>query len=165
MKPFVYFLLSVIITITACKESASPTVSDVIDTNAQKNKVITDTKGEDTLANMDTTKIVVDSVVNIKVNNTLLKKKENNVYQALYNNWLRAYTESEHLPVALHITYIGTVMMGARGDIMDQVQTAQNNMKQYIAKDKYKKAYDSLNPDQQAGMRKQHAILFQRDFR
>jgi len=165
MRTFSYIILGLLFTTSACNDSASPTVANVIDSNAQKKKVTTDTKGVDTLANMDTTKMVVDSAINITINNTLLKKKENNVYQALYDNWLRAYTESTHLPVALHIKYTGTVMMGARDDIMDQIQTAQNKMKQYIAKDKYKKLYDSLSPDQQAEMQKQHAILFQKDFR
>ena len=149
----------------ACKESASPTVSNAIDSTAQQEKVTTDTKGADTLANMDTTRMVVDSAVNITINNTTLDRKENAVYQALYSNWLRAYTESAHLPATLHIQYIGMVMMGARGDIMDEVVKAQDNMKTYIARDKYKKPYDLLTPSQQAAMQQQHAILFQKEFR
>jgi hypothetical protein len=68
------------------------------------------------------------------------------------------------VPATLHITYIGTVMMGARGDIMDEVLKAQNDMKNYIAKDKYRKPYDSLSPDEQARMQQHYAILFQQEF-
>ncbi len=103
MKTFIYLLLSIAWVATACRDSASPTVTNAINSSAQKHKITTDTKGADSLANMDTTHMVVDDALNITINNTLLEKKDKKVYLALYNNWLRAYTESKHLPVALSI--------------------------------------------------------------
>ncbi len=165
MKTLLLMLSLLMIVVFACKQSVSPTVSDVIDTNAGSRTVITDTKGPDSLPHMDTTLLVVDSAANITLNNVPLERKERNVYNGLYNNWLQAYSESRHLPVALHISYIGTVMMGARGDIMDAVVKAQEDMKKYIARDTYKKSFDSLQPAQQTAMQQQHAILFQKEFR
>jgi len=159
-----YCTLFIILIATACNNSSSPGVSAIIDSDARNHTVVTDTKGSATMAHMDTTKLVIDSAVNISINGTPLQKRHNVVYRSLYDNWLHAYTEVQHLPAVLHITYVGTVMMGARGDIMDQVLKAQNDMKQYIARDKYKKPYESLNSEQQADMQLQHAILFQKEF-
>jgi len=164
MKVF-YCTLFIILIATACGDGHSPGVSAIIDSDARNDDVVTDTKGTGTIANMDTTELVIDSAVNININGTPLLKRHNAVYRALYDNWLHAYTEVQHLPAVLHITYIGTVMMGARGDIMDQVLKAQNDMKQYIARDKYKKPYNSLNSGQQTDMQQQHAILFQKEFK
>ena len=165
MKAFLSIILIITSIATACRDSNSPSVSAIIDSTARRDAVVTDTKGPDTLANMDTTKLVVDSAVNITINGTPVQRGRNVVYHALYYNWLHAYTLVHRLPATLHITYIGTVMMGARGDIMDEVIEAQNDMQQYIAKDKYSKPYDSLSPEQQAGIQQQYAILFQKDFR
>lgn len=165
MKAFLSVVLFIALIVSACKDGNSPGVSAIIDSEARNDNVITDTKGPITLAHMDTTKLVIDSAVNITINGTALQRRHNTVYRALYDNWLHAYTEVQHLPAVLHITYVGTVMMGARGDIMDQVLKAQNDMKQYIARDKYKKPYDSLNAGQQGDMQQQHAILFQKEFR
>jgi hypothetical protein len=165
MKAFLSITLSVMLIAVACRNNNSPQVSAIIDSDARNDNVVTDTKGPATLPHMDTTKLVVDSAVNITVNDTPLQKRHNVVYRALYDNWLHAYSEVQHLTAVLHITYIGTVMMGARGDIMDQVLQAQTDMKQYIARDKYKKPYDSLSSGQQTEMQQEHGILFQKEFR
>lgn len=164
MKVLINIILLLSITTMSCGDSNSPSVSAIIDTEARQDNVITDTKGPDTLPHMDTTQMIVDSAVNITINGALLHRSRNNVYRALYDNWLRAYTLVHHLPASLHITYIGTVM-GARGNIMDDVLKAQRDMKNYIAKDKYHQIYDSLNASQQADLQQQHAILFQKEFR
>jgi hypothetical protein len=112
MKVFIYCILVIIIA-TACGDSHSPGASAIIDSDARNDDVVTDTKGTGIIANMDTTELVIDSAVNININGTPLLKRHNAVYRALYDNWLHAYTEVQHLPAVLHITYIGTVMMGA----------------------------------------------------
>jgi hypothetical protein len=165
MKALLSIALSVMLIAAACSDNNSPRVSAIIDSDARNDKVVTDTKRTATLAHTDTTKLVVDSAVNISINGTPLQKRQNVVYRALYDNWLHAYSEVQHLPAVLHITYIGTVMMGARGDITDQVLQAQNDIKQYIGRDKYKKPYDSLSSGQQTEMQQEYGILFQKEFR
>ena len=149
----------------ACRDSNSPAVSAIIDSTARRDDVVTDTKGPDTLPHMDTTQLVVDSAANITINGTPLSKGRNAVYRAVYDNWLHAYTLVHHLPAVLHITNIGTVTMGIRGNIMDEIIKAQHDMKNYIAKDRYHQRYDSLSHSQQVAMQQQHAILFQKEFR
>jgi hypothetical protein len=165
MKTILSILLVITLIATACRDSNSPSVSAIIDSTARRNAVVTDTKRPDTLANMDTTRLVVDAAVNITINGTSISKGRNAVYRAVYDNWLNAYTLVHHLPAVLHMTEIGTVTMGIRENIFDEIVKAQNNMKNYIAKNEYHQSFDSLSPNQQAGLQQQHAILFQKGFR
>jgi hypothetical protein len=165
MKVFLYTMFAVILAAAACSDSNSPAVSAIIDSEARRDAVITDTKGSDTIPHMDTTRLLVDAASNITINGTPLPKAKNAVYRALYDNWLHAYTLVNHLPAVLHIAHNGTAPLEASGDMMDQIVRAQENMQQYIAKDKYKKSYSSLSPEQQVAMQKQHAILFQKEFK
>jgi len=165
MKTYIYLLLCIALIGTACRDSNSPAVSAIIDSAARRDAVVTDTKGPGTVPHMDTTQLVIDSTAAININGTPLKQGNNAVYLALYDNWLHAYTLVHHLPANLHITYVGTVLMGARGNILDQVTKAQDNMRDYIAKDKYGKKYAALTSQQQSAIAQQHGILFQKAFK
>ena len=149
--------------IIACQQSSAPTHTS-IDTGFQQTPLITETKPSDSLHNMDTSVMVVDSTANITFNGAPLEKKENNVYNTVYNSWMQAYQKTKHLPLAFKLVQQGTVMMGIRGDIGDAVLKAQTDMKNYISKDKFKKPFTQISSAQKDSLQQAHPVLFQRPF-
>lgn len=160
------FTAAIAIALAACQQSASPTnKNDRIDTGFKQTPTSAiQTQKPDTLPGMDTSRIVVDSMARISFNGTPVDGKVTTLDNVLYNNWLQAYQASKHLPAALKMTKIGTVMMGARGSIMDAIVLAQDKMKDYIAQDKFQKKFAQLTPEQQKTLQDTHAILFQKEF-
>ena len=152
-----------VISINACKQASAP-ANTSIDTGFQQKPLVTETKPSDSLHNMDTSVMVVDSVANITFNGVPLEKKENNVYNVVYNSWLQAYQTTKHLPLAFKLVQQGTVMMGTRGNIGDAVLKAQNDIKNYISKDKFKMPFAQLTSAQKEELQQAHPVLFQRPF-
>lgn len=161
---YIFFIATVILLIiNACKQSSAP-ANTSIDTGFQQTPLVTDTKPSDSLHNMDTSVMIVDSMANITFNGMPLAKKDNNVYNAVYNNWLQAYQKTKHLPLAFKLVQQGTVTMGIRGNIGDAVLQAQEDMKNYLSKDKFKKPFAQLTSAQKDSLREAHPVLFQRPF-
>ena len=157
LSAIVFFFLS-------CKQSASPSATGTADNGFKQTPLVTNTPPAGRLLPADTTLLIVDSMVNITMNGKPLDKKENNVYDALYNNWMQVYAAGKHVPVALKMITQGTVMMGARGNITDDIMKAQEAMKNYIAKDMYSNAFLSLTARQKQALQQAHPLLFQKDF-
>lgn len=147
----------------ACQQTSAP-ANTSLDTGFQQTPLVTETKPSDSLHNMDTSVMVVDSTGNIKFDNAPLEKKENNVYNTVYNSWLQAYQQTAHLPLAFKLVQQGTVTMGIRGNIGDAVLKVQDDMKNYIAKDKFKKKFAELTFAEKDSMQSMHPVLFKRPF-
>ena len=156
-------LLLLIISFAACQQSSAPGNTS-LDTGFQQTPLVTETKPSDSLHNMDTSVMIVDSMSHITFDGMPLEKKENNVYNAVYSDWLQAYQKTNHLPLAFKLVQQGTVTMGIRGNIGDAVLKAQDDMKDYIAKNKFKKKFVELSAAQKDSMQSLHPILFKRPF-
>lgn len=157
------FTVGIIIGLAACQQTSAP-ANTSLDTGLQPVPLVTQTKPSDSLHNMDTSMMVVDSTGNIRLNGATLEKKENNVYNAVYNSWLQAYQKTAHLPLVFKLVQEGTVTMGIRGNIGDAILKAQANMKDYIAKDKFKKKFTELTSSEKDSLQSLHPILFQKPF-
>ncbi len=157
------FVIGIVAGLAACQQS-STTGSTSLDTGFQSTPLVTETKPSDSLHNMDTSVMVVDSVANITFNGAPLEKKENNVYNAVYNSWMQAYQKTNHLPLAFKLVKQGTVTMGLRENIGDAVMKAQDEMKNYIAKDKFRKKFAELSSVEKDSMQNMHPVLFQKPF-
>lgn len=161
MKHFMMPLL--LVGFAACQQSSAPGNTS-LDTGFQQTPLITETKPSDSLHNMDTSVMIVDSMSNITLDGMPLEKKENNVYNAVYSDWQQAYQKTKHIPLAFKLVQQGTVTMGIRGNIGDAVLKAQDDMKNYIAKDKFKKKFAELTSAEKNSMHGLHPVLFQRPF-
>lgn len=148
---------------SACQQTSAP-ANTSIDIGYQPTQLTTETKPSDSLHNMDTSVMIVDSTSHITFNGMPLQKSDNSIYNTVYDSWLRAYEKSKHLPLAFKLVQQGTVMMGIRGDIGDAVVKAQDDMKNYIAKDKYRKPFAQLNAAEKDSLQQMHPILFTRPF-
>jgi len=163
MKHVFFCIIVFAVFIASCQQSSAP-ANTSIDTGFQQTPLVTATNPSDSLHNMDTSVMIIDSMSNITFNGAPMEKKENNVYNAVYNNWLQAYQSTQHLPVAFKLVQQGTVMMGIRGNIGDALLKAQNDMKNYIAKDKYRKSFAQLSGAEKDSLQQSHPILFNRPF-
>lgn len=159
-----YFAVLLLITgFAACHSSSAPGNTS-LDTGFQQTPLTTETKPSDSLHNMDTIVMIVDSMSNITLNGMPLEKKDNNIYNAVYGDWLQAYQKTNHLPLAFKLAEQGTVTMGLRGNIGDAVLKAQEDMKNYIAKDKFKKKFAELTNAEKDSLQSLHPISFKRPF-
>lgn len=165
MKTILFFWLLLICFAVACRDSNSPEVTAIIDSEARRDNVITDTKGPDSIPFMDTTRLVVDAKFNTTLNGTQLRDGRNAIYQAVYYNWLHAYTLVRRVPAIMHIAYEGNTAAGGGSNAHDEVVRAQERMKTYIARDRYRKRLTELTPEQQTDMQQQYPILYQTEFR
>ena len=149
--------------LASCGETSAPGNTS-LDTGFQQTTLITETKPSDSLHNMDTSVMIVDSTGNITFDGAPLEKKENSVYNAVYNSWLQAYQKTSHLPLAFKLVQQGTVTMGIRGNMGDAIVKAQDDMKNYIARDKFKKKFAELPAAEKDSMQSLHPVLFRRPF-
>lgn len=112
----------------------------------------------------DTQFVIVDSMVNIKVNNEAVARRPGAFDSTLAAYWLQCYTNEQKLPGYLRFKYQGTVMMGARGNLLDQVAHVQDSLKDHIAKEKYQQGFKGLEKKQQKEFQKDFPVLFQKQF-
>jgi len=110
----------------------------------------------------DTQFVIVDSMVNIKVNNASVPRRPGALDSTLAAYWIQLYNSEKKLPSFLRFKYQGTVMMGARGNIMDQVAHVQDSVKNHIAQEKYQQNFKQLDADKQKELAKDFPILFQK---
>ncbi|HEU4553025.1 MAG TPA: hypothetical protein VFS25_09330 [Chitinophaga sp.] len=110
----------------------------------------------------DTQFIIVDSMVNIKVNDQAVPRRKNAFDSTLISYWKATYARTQKLPAYVRFKYQGTVMMGARGNLMDAVVRAQDSLKDHIARDKYLQEFHKIDPLQQKEMEKKYPVLFQK---
>lgn len=110
----------------------------------------------------DTQFVIVDSMVNIKVNNETVPRRPGALDSILASSWIQFYNSGKKLPSFLRFKYQGTVMMGARGNIMDQVTHVQDSVKDHIAQDKYQQSFKQLDAGKQKELAKDFPILFQK---
>ena len=159
------YLISAVLVISfvACQQ-VSDTGHTSLDTGFQQTPLVTQTKPSDSLRNMDTSTMIVDSTGRMTFDGMPLEKKENNVYNAVYNDWLQAYQKTGHLPLVFKLVQQGTATMGIRGNIGDAILKAQEDMKNYISKDKFKKKFAELTQPEKDNMQSMHPILFKRPF-
>jgi hypothetical protein len=54
---------------------------------------------------------------------------------------------------------------GIRGNIFDEIVKAQNDMKNFIAREEFHQPYNSLSTGQQDKIKQEHPVLFQKEFR
>ena len=159
----IFSIVAVILSTTACQQTSAP-ANTSINTGYKQTPLITETKPSDSLHNMDTGVMVIDSMSHITFNGMSLAKGDNSIYNSVYDSWLQAYQTTKHLPVAFKLVQQGTVMMGIRGNIGDAVLKAQDDMKNYIAKDKFKKPFMQLDSTAKYNLKEMHPVLFQRPF-
>jgi hypothetical protein len=110
----------------------------------------------------DTQFIIVDSMVNIRVNDQSVPRRPGALDSTLSAYWIRLYNSEKRLPSFLRFKYQGTVMMGARGNIMDQVTHVQDTLKNHIALEKYQKNFRELDAGKQKDLAKDFPVLFQK---
>jgi hypothetical protein len=79
---------------------------------------------------------------------------------SLWNTYLRA----GNLPAYLDIRYEGTVLMGLRGTLRDEVRQSQQVVANAISLKDLNSSYRSLDPKIQQEFRERYPILFQKDF-
>lgn len=109
----------------------------------------------------DTQFVIVDSMVNIRMNNETVPRRPGALDSTLASSWMQFYHNGKKLPSFLRFKYQGTVMMGARGNIMDQVVHVQDSMRNHIARDKYQQNFKQLDVGKQKELAKDFPILFQ----
>ncbi len=163
MKTKFFLPVTVITFFTACQQSAPP-ANTSIDTGYQPTPLTTEVKPSDSLHNMDTSVMIVDSMSHITFNGMPLQGSDNSIYSTVYNSWLQAYQKTKHLPVAFKFVQQGTVTMGIRGNIGDALLKVQDDMKNYIAKDHYQKPFAQLDANRKDSLEKMHPVLFKRPF-
>lgn len=110
----------------------------------------------------DTQFVIVDSMVNIKVDNETVPRRPGALDSILATYWMQLYNSEKKLPSFLRFKYQGTVMMGARGNIMDQVVHVQDSLRDHIAQDKYQQNFKQLDANKQKELAKDFPILFQK---
>ncbi len=147
----------------SCQPAPEP-LHTSMDTGLQQTPLVTDTQPADTLLHMDSSVMVVDSTSHITFNGMPVKGDRNDIHRAVYNSWLHAYDQSGHLPVGFQLVQQGTVTMGIRGILGDAVLQAQEDMKSYVAKDKYNQTFSALPAGEKDSLQKLHPILFKRPF-
>ncbi len=158
-----YLLFVMLISVGACHQTSAP-ANTSIDTGYKPTPLTTETKPSDSLQNMDTSVMIIDSTSHITFNGMPLQTMNNGVYNTVYNSWLQAYQKTGHLPVAFKLIQQGTVMMGIRGNVGDDLLKVQSDMKDYIAKDKYKKSFAQLDAAAKDSLKTLHPVLFTRPF-
>jgi hypothetical protein len=112
----------------------------------------------------DTQFIIVDSMVNIKLNNESVPRRPGAFDSTLAAYWMQCYNSEKKLPAFLRFKYQGTVMMGARGNLLDQVVHVQDSLRDHIAQEKYQQGFKQLNKGQQKEMQKDFPVLFQKRY-
>jgi len=110
----------------------------------------------------DTQFIIVDSLVNIRVNNQPVPRRPGAFDSTLAAYWMACYTQFRKLPAFLRFKYQGTVMMGARGSLMDAVAHVQDSLKDHIAREKYQLDFRRLDPSHQKELKRSFPVLFQK---
>ena len=110
----------------------------------------------------DTQFVVVDSMVNIKVNNEAVPRRPGAFDSTLSAYWIQLYNSEKKLPSFLRFKYQGTVMMGARGNLMDQVAHVQDSLKNHISQEKYQQNFKQLDAEKQKELAKDFPVLFQK---
>ena len=146
---------------TACTHSTpNKNVTQVTDTNASAVTAVPDLG--DTPEVPDTQFIVVDSMVNIKVNDQAVPRGQHSFDSALITYWTDCYKSNGKLPAYLRFKYQGTVMMGARGNLMDAVVRVQDSVKDHIAREKFSQEFHKIDPQHQKELEKLYPVLFQR---
>lgn len=110
----------------------------------------------------DTQFVIVDSMAGIKVNNEPVPRRPGAFDSTLATYWMQLYNSEKKLPSFLRFKYQGTVMMGARGNIMDQVAHVQDSLRNHISQDKYQQNFKQLDTDKQKELTKDFPILFQK---
>lgn len=151
--------------LAACGQGSSPgEASDTADTDSAAGpKALTaapDLGGPPTVP--DTQFVIVDSMANIKVNNASVPRRPGALDSTLAAYWVQLYNSEKKLPSFLRFKYQGTVMMGARGNIMDQVAHVQDSLKNHIAQEKYQQSFKQLDGDKQKELAKDFPVLFQK---
>jgi hypothetical protein len=155
-------LFSGMLLFTACvqKQPGNQSSNTATDTNATAVTAVPDLGPPPAVP--DTQFIVVDSVVNIRMNNGAVPKRPGAFDSTLADYWLQCYTRAQKLPAFLRFKYQGTVMMGARGNLMDAVVHVQDSVKDHIAKEKYQQDFHRLDPSQQRELERTYPVLFQK---
>ena len=156
-----FLLLISLMSFAACQSTSAP-ANTSIETGYKQAPSTTETKPSDSLHNMDTSVMIVDSTSHITFNGMPLQQSDNSVYNTVYNSWLQAYQTTKHLPLAFKLIQQGTVTMGIRGNIGDALLKVQDDMKNYISKDKYKKPFVQLDAAVKDSLKKMHPVLFAR---
>lgn len=146
----------------ACGENPAPDNASV-DTGYHETPLVTDTQ-PDSLLYMDTSVMVVDSTSHISFNGQAVPAEPNSIYNAVYNTWMQAYQRTGHLSLRFALQQQGTVTMGIRGNIGDAVMKAQEDVKNYIAKDTYQSSFSELPAAVKDSLAKVHPVLFTRPF-
>ena len=160
---YIASIVVMLICLGACRQKSAPE-NPSVNSGYQPTPLATETKPLDSMHHMDTSVMIVDSTSHITFNGTPLQKSDNSIYNTVYDSWLQAYHVTKHLPLAFKLVQQGTVTMGIRGNIGDAVVKAQEDMKNYIAKDKYKKTFAQLDAAAKDSLTKMHPILFTRPF-
>ncbi len=110
----------------------------------------------------DTQFVIVDSVVNIQMNDVAVARRPGAFDSTLANYWLQCYNSTQKLPKFLRFKYQGTVLMGARGNLMDVVVHVQDSVKDYISKEKYQQEFHRIDPSHQKELEEMYPVLFQK---
>lgn len=157
-------LLSGLLLLAACTQSRKRASSPQADTDtATGPKALTaapDLGAPPTVP--DTQFIIVDSMVNIKMNNGAIPRRPGAFDSTLSTYWIQLYNSEKKLPSYLRFKYQGTVMMGARGNLMDQVMHVQDSLKDHIAQEKYQQGFKQLDKNKQQKLAKDFPVLFQK---
>lgn len=101
-------------------------------------------------------------MVNIKMNNGAIPRRPGAFDSTLSAYWIQLYNSEKKLPSYLRFKYQGTVMMGARGNLMDQVMHVQDSLKDHIAQEKYQQGFKQLDKNKQQKLAKDFPVLFQK---
>ena len=149
--------------IAACDQPSADT-NTIVNPAGSDDHLLTDTKPPDTTRYSDTSVMVIDSMSHVTFNSQPVDGARTEIYYTVYNSWLQDYSRTGHLPVYFKFVQLGTVTMGIRGDVGDDMLKAQKDMKDYIAKDKYHKPFEQLDAALQDSMKMAHPILFKRPF-
>jgi hypothetical protein len=143
-----------------CSQQQPSSSANNADTTDKTLTALPDVKDR-TPAVPDTQFIIVDSTVNIRLGNDTVPRRSGAFDSTLAAYWLQYYNSTKQLPKFLRFKYQGTVMMGARGSLMDAVVIVQDSLKAHIAQDKYQQAFSALTPQQQQELQQAFPILFQ----
>lgn len=76
----------------------------------------------------------------------------------------KSYLRGGNLPIYLDVHYQGTVLMGVRGVLHDEIRQVQQVVANAISLKDLNASYQSLDTKAQQNFRQQYPILFQKDF-
>ena len=159
------FLLAGILWMGACGQPSNTDVKNdttAVDTDTATKAITAVPDLGEPPAVPDTQFIVVDSMVNIQMNDQTVPRKPGALDSMLAGYWLQCYQGTQKLPKFLRFKYQGTVMMGARGNLMDAVVHVQDSIKDFISREKFQQEFHRREPSHHKALDERFPVLFQR---